>query len=258
MRRINWEVMSRLTENDVSGAARIAIKMLEPLPHIDVEYLRKRAEQAWWRFTYSFRSKHAAWWERTTAGIWLSLLDITRELQLPVTMDTLRGLRASLLYDTLAARLWPKVDDRIFRRYVRKRYDRQARRVVSRVTSATPGQHAARVITQVDELVNTGRDLLEQVRGAADRAPTHFIQAASKASYAVFNLLSLFARATIPALLVIAVWAAVSYWREGVAPSLAALAPRVALHPAYVAYVILISTFTFRRLQFRFSDQDSD
>src|SRR5262249_55507780 len=158
-----------------------------------------------------------------------------------ITADTLRNLRASLLYDTLAARLWPNLDDRVFQRYVRKRNERQARRVVRRYRAESPDQHAARAITQLDELMTTGQDLLEQLRSFTDRAPAHFIQVASKASYAALNLLSLGARVTLPVLLITLLLGAIRFWNAGALPQLAPLALRIALHPGYVAYAVVVA-----------------
>jgi predicted unusual protein kinase regulating ubiquinone biosynthesis (AarF/ABC1/UbiB family) len=255
MRRINWEIMTRMGRNDVSGAARVAVSIFEPLPHVDVDYLLKRCERAWWRFIYSMRSKHSAWWERTTAGLWLTMLETTREMNLSANLDTLRAVRASLLYDTLAARLWPQMDDRPFHRYAKERYRREARRIAARWRAESPDQRAARVITRLDELGRTGADLVNQVRAFAESAPSQFMQAASKASYALFSLLALGGRLVLP-VLVIAVVIAVGQLARGEAPTVLGSAAAIATHPLYIGYALLMATFTARRLQFRFSDTE--
>ena len=71
---------------------------------IDIDEFGKRVEDIFWQDLYAFRSKHAQWWERTSAKIWIRFLQLAREYQVPLNLNTLKMIRSTLLYETIAAR----------------------------------------------------------------------------------------------------------------------------------------------------------
>ena len=103
--------------------------LLEPLPPIDVDALAREIESVLDDSTRAARSSNAEWWERTSAGVWISFLRVVRHYGVRVNLDVLRMVRSTLLYDTLAARLYPDLD--IYGEYQRYR-DRNARRARQR------------------------------------------------------------------------------------------------------------------------------
>jgi ubiquinone biosynthesis protein len=96
--------------NDVGDMVECALAVLEPLPPIDIDEFSKRVEGVFWQDLYAFRSKHAEWWEHTSASIWLSFLQLAQEYSIPMNLNTLMMIRSSLLYDTIAARLYSDID----------------------------------------------------------------------------------------------------------------------------------------------------
>jgi predicted unusual protein kinase regulating ubiquinone biosynthesis (AarF/ABC1/UbiB family) len=119
--------------DDVGNMAQAAMTLLEPLPPIDAEEFRKRLEAVFWQDLYAFKSKHSRWWEKTSANIWLSLLDLIREFKVPARLNLLRMIRATLLADTIAARLDHKVDHyKEYQRYERSAGKRAAKRLQKR------------------------------------------------------------------------------------------------------------------------------
>jgi predicted unusual protein kinase regulating ubiquinone biosynthesis (AarF/ABC1/UbiB family) len=111
---------------DVGGMVQCVIGLMEPLPPIDIDPFRRRLEDAWWKGFYGIKSKHAEWWERTSFRLWSALLREVRRAQIPLPLSVLRMVRATLLYDTVAARLYRGIN--VFKEY-RWYYDRYARRV---------------------------------------------------------------------------------------------------------------------------------
>jgi ubiquinone biosynthesis protein len=255
-RRIRWELLLHLVRNDVSAAARSAVSMLEPLAHVDPDALVKRAEQVWWKFLYAMRSKGAQWWERTSAGLWLGLFASTREFGLQINMDTLRMLRASLLYDTLAARLWPKLDDSAFLKYRKDMFRRRAKRAIKQGLSETPQERWMRQVTMMEDLSRTAERFVSKAHDFTEQSPRRFLKLASKASFAASNLLVLGAQLAIPALVMAASATAYGIYHELPGPQFYDRLWVIVLHPAYMVYTILVVTLAFRRLQFRFSDRD--
>jgi ubiquinone biosynthesis protein len=139
--RYVWRQLLLAQHNqDISQMVACALAVLEPLPAIDLDEFTKRLENVFWQDLYAFKSKHSEWWERTSARIWLSFLELSREFAIPMNLNTLRMIRSTLLYDTIAARLYPRIsvykehhkyNERAGKR-ARKRYKRELHRLVTR------------------------------------------------------------------------------------------------------------------------------
>ena len=112
-------------QNDAEGMARGTLKLFEPLPPLDVKALFQEAEAEYTRVLTIFKSdqEHTEWWERTSVRQWMSFFKFSRENNIPVTIHTLRMIRATLLYDTVAVRICKDVDR--FDEYLRFRKFRE-------------------------------------------------------------------------------------------------------------------------------------
>ena len=119
-------------EEDIGGMVSCVIGLMEPLPPIDVDCLRRRLEDAWWKAFYGIKSKHAAWWERTSFRLWSALYREVRRQRIPLPLNMLRMIRATLLYDSVSARLYHKVNVFEEYRWYRKRYAQRIRRDFNR------------------------------------------------------------------------------------------------------------------------------
>lgn len=110
--------------NDVGGMALAALAILEPLPPIDKDHFKLRLEQMFYSDLYAIKSRHSHWSERISARLWLGFMKLSREFGIPMRLNTLRMIRASMLADTIAARLDHDQDP--YEEY--RHYDRQAGR----------------------------------------------------------------------------------------------------------------------------------
>jgi predicted unusual protein kinase regulating ubiquinone biosynthesis (AarF/ABC1/UbiB family) len=114
------------SNEDVGGMVQCVIGLMEPLPPIDIDAFRRRLEEAWWKGFYGIKSKHAQWWERTSFRLWTALFREVRAARIPLPLNMLRMIRATLLYDSVAARLYRRID--VFGEY-RWYFERYARHV---------------------------------------------------------------------------------------------------------------------------------
>lgn len=114
------------SQEDVGGMVQCVIHLMEPLPPIDLDSLRRRLENEWWKGFYGIKSHHADWRERTSFRLWTALFREVRRFQIPIPLNVLRMIRATLLYDSVAARIYPQIN--VFKEY-RKYYDGYARRI---------------------------------------------------------------------------------------------------------------------------------
>lgn len=114
------------SQEDVGGMVQCVINLMEPLPPIDLDSLRRRLENEWWKGFYGIKSKHAGWQERTSFRLWTALFREVRRFGIPMPLNVLRMIRATLLYDSVAARIYPEIN--VFKEY-RKYYDGYAERI---------------------------------------------------------------------------------------------------------------------------------
>jgi predicted unusual protein kinase regulating ubiquinone biosynthesis (AarF/ABC1/UbiB family) len=122
MLRMNYHY----TRGDVTGMVHCVLNLMEPLPHIDVDAFSKYLQDQWWKGYYGIKSRHADWSERTSFRLWVALLRGFRQFCIPMPLHMIRMVRATLLYDTVAAQLYPKIN--VFTEF-EKYYDGFARRV---------------------------------------------------------------------------------------------------------------------------------
>ncbi len=104
------ELFAREREEDLEGISRVALTLLEPLPPVDTEKVITAIEKVFWDAMIAQRSKHSQWWEKTSANLWLGFFRVTSQFKIPMSVDHVRMIRATLLYDTLAARLDNQID----------------------------------------------------------------------------------------------------------------------------------------------------
>ncbi len=190
-REVAIEMQRRLVEHDAAAAASVALAALEPLPYVDTDEVRRAAERAFLERVIVLRTSDAEWWERTSAALWLGLLEATREFQLPANQDLLRSTRATLLYDTIVARLDPTFDfPREFWRWIKHSERRWRRR--ERAASARRARAAgARAVRDLGRLPISLRRGLFWLNQATAELPRRVMAASNAGSYAASVLLRL-------------------------------------------------------------------
>jgi predicted unusual protein kinase regulating ubiquinone biosynthesis (AarF/ABC1/UbiB family) len=97
-------------QGDVAGMVRCVVALMEPTLNIDIDAFSKHLQDEWWKGYYGIKSKHADWSERTSFRLWIALLQSFRKFALPMPLHMLRMVRATLLYDTVAAQLDAKIN----------------------------------------------------------------------------------------------------------------------------------------------------
>src|SRR6185436_11092630 len=105
--------------DDVGGMAQAAMAIIGPIPpSVDKDEFGMRLETMFWNDLYAIKSKHSDWSERISARLWIGFLRLSREYSVPMRLNTLRMIRASMLADTIAGRLDHDTDPyREFRHY---------------------------------------------------------------------------------------------------------------------------------------------
>jgi predicted unusual protein kinase regulating ubiquinone biosynthesis (AarF/ABC1/UbiB family) len=259
-RGVTWQLQYHMGRDEVSSMVRAALALNEPLPPVDADELSRKLEVAWWRMVLSMKSKHVAWWERTTAGLWLFIMKIMREYHIPMTLNTLKIIRATLIYDTIAARLNPKVNVRTqVQRYTDDRRARLDRRALRQFRRDARGLDARRVVQRGYVALEETRDLVARVRFRMERllnqADFNFASEVKKASFVSLEILRL---GTL-GVGITAVGAAAAAIRRALARQpldAFAILKEVAASPVYWVLVGLLVLRMIRHIQFRVGDRD--
>lgn len=241
---------------DVSGMVQCVLALLEPLPPIDVDALTKEVEGVFADSLHALKSGHCEWWERTSAGVWIGFMRTARKYQIQIDLDTLRMIRSTLLYDTLAARLWGELDVyREYRQYrklmaaaARQRFRKRLRRLWKKGIDD-------RVFLRWEELVDLGNRVTYHLQRTLDSPTYRFTFLAGKAVFAISSavhwlVLSLTAGGIGVAGLALSKVAA----GEPLDP--AGTLAAVAGSPWYLGLVGLLAVVNVRRVLFRFGDHD--
>jgi predicted unusual protein kinase regulating ubiquinone biosynthesis (AarF/ABC1/UbiB family) len=162
-RRALERITSRMRDGDAGGMARATLRLLEPLPPVDLSSLLKHTEAEYMRVLCTFRTKakYTEWWERTSARLWLAMVKSAREYGLPMNMQMLRMVRATLLYDTLVLRLDRSIDR--YAEYARFRRKHGARWAAERWRKRARNLRR-HIFLHAEELAETGDDLLARAQ----------------------------------------------------------------------------------------------
>jgi ubiquinone biosynthesis protein len=256
--RNNWRQLSYYHDKaDIGRMVQAALAILEPLPPIDIDEFGKRVELIFWQDLYAFRSKHTEWWERTSAKIWIRFLRLAREYNVPLNLNTLKMIRSTLMYETIAARLYPDVDayheHRVYNKAAGNRARKRVHKQVLKWLFKGPNSEAYLTVEQIADMANRTLYLAQRW---LDAPPFQFSRMVDKAVYAV----SIFLRG------------ALTFSVTTLSLSFGLLAYRlITNHPGidiwgaalevlrYRPYQFLVGVITFleiRKVMFRFFDKD--
>jgi ubiquinone biosynthesis protein len=242
------------SREDVGGMVQCVIGLMEPLPPIDVDEFRRRLEHAWWKGFYGVKSRHAEWKERTSFPLWSALLNLVRDYRIPLPLNVLRMIRATLLYDTVAARIYARID--VFKEY-RRYHEGYARRVKREVQAAVVRQILCGLdqanYVRLAQLWNVGNLLLSRTQLFLQQPAPAFASLVSKG----FELVTIAIKfvllgGALTAVAAAGVWLT---WRDG-HTGLLALLGRRHVPDVLAALLALVALKYVRQAWFRLDDKD--
>lgn len=252
-RLLGREVMSRLSDNDVSGAASAFVEMLSPLPFLDTKELGQKIEGALWPALFAMRNRELPWYERTSGGVWLGALEVGHSFGARFRLEPLRLMRASIQFDLLAAQVWPRTNILgRFRRFEAESRLRSARRGARRVQRWFRRTPAERYPLQLERDIDTFRRLELLYRLFISDVPVDFQALSKKGAYAWAIVLQ--ATVTLSAVTLLGiggVWA----WRGGERGLVDAVMTAV-MHPLYGLVLALAFVSVSRVVMFRLDDRE--
>jgi ubiquinone biosynthesis protein len=194
-RNLMWQLNQYYSKEDVGGMVNMVISIMEPIdPVRGVQQFKKELLDAWWTGFYGIKSNHAQWWERSSFRLWLKFFELIRKHEIPIPRNMVRMIRATLLYDTVAAKLYPQINVfKEFEKYSRdvaKRARRQIEKSAIRQLLLGPDD---RNFLKAQQIVDVGNGILWRVQKFLDDPGFNFAEVAGK----VYSAVRSFVRAAI-------------------------------------------------------------
>ncbi len=187
-------------KDDIEGVARVSLTFMEPLPPIDVSTLLKEIEAEYLIALLGMRTQESEWWEKTTAQIWLAFFRVSSRHQIPISMGTVRMIRATLLYDTLALRLDHSLDIRKeYDKYRKKAGKAAKRRIHKNVRQRLKYGLGEMDYLKLEETLDMGTRILYRAQRLLDSQPFNSVAMLSKpivvlfetARFAIYSLIAI-------------------------------------------------------------------
>ena len=155
-RNLVLEMNRRFFSGDVVGMVQCVTGIMEPLPRIDTDAFTALLEKEWWQGYYGIIDKHAAWYERTSFRLWTALLVTLRKSDIELPTRMLKLVRATLLYDTVAAQLDNKInvfaEFEKYAHWAAKRQRREMKKAMIRQAFEGPDDWVYQRFNQVEKI----------------------------------------------------------------------------------------------------------
>ena len=246
-----------MARGDLLTVVQLALAVSEPLPPVDVNVVAHEMEAAYHQFQLALKSKHAAWYERTSAALWIATIGVIRRHGIPAPVDLLIYSRATLLYDTICARLDPSFNyNREYNRYGKdatRRARKRVRRAIQRRLRGGPTDSDYATIEAISATAGEGLYRLRRLFSA----PHDFLQlpyAIEKWVFTVMTGLKLAVRAA----LLTAVLTAVSlgaHWLIGEPLDPLSALQGVLINPWYQVALLAVAAVHLRLILSRMADK---
>jgi len=247
------------SKDDAEGMARGTMKLFEPLPPLDVNDVFQEVEAEFTRVLAVFKSKqkHSEWWERTSVLQWMAFFKYSREHNIPVAIHTLRMIRATLLYDTVAVRICKEIDrfeeytkvNRFREKQARKRIAKGANRQFKR------GLDDA-IYLKLEDFAKTSEMLLYRTQNALGSPPFNYQSLMGKWVYAISVGIKLIGKLFLLTLIAGPIIAGRHFMAGSVLPPVEIL-QSLQTNPLYLVIFTILILISIRQILFRLRDQES-
>ncbi len=186
------QILSYARQRDAQSMARAALTLMEPLPPIDLLELTLELEVYTWQLIYALEAKPTslAWQDRTSAVLWTGIMRLARKYGIVIDIQVLRLLRATLLFESMAVRLHPKIDFvRQYWKYSTDRAEQARRRVTDTLVAIQEGKSDEQLVIRMDRIATILDGFFLRTRHLLTLPSVNFNALTSKWSFAFYTLL---------------------------------------------------------------------
>jgi hypothetical protein len=205
-----------------------------------------------------FKSDHeyTQWWERTSVRQWASFFKFSRENNIPVTIHTLRMIRATLLYDTVAVRICKEVDRfDVYMKFRRYREKRAKQRIFKRMGNQFDQGLNNTLFLRMEEIAKTSEKLMYRTQGFLSSPVFNFGSMVGKWFFVLALILHFLGQALTFTLLALLIAAGINL-AGGQLVAVPMLLSQVVSNTGFQVVLIGLGVTHFRQMLFRLSDQE--
>ncbi len=257
-RRLAMHTINNLeTKDDIEGVARVALTFMEPLPPIDINVVLKEIEAEFLNSLAGMRTPESQWWEKTSAQLWLGFFKVSNKNQIPISMGTVRMIRATLLYDTLALRLDHDID-------IRKEYAKY-RKGVGKATKKRMHKVAKKRLNKgldnmdylrLQETIDIGSRILYRSHRLLDTFSFNSLAMLSKPIVVLFEGFMLIMYTVLVIILSAITFTAYQFLLHGAAINFVEALREIASRWWFQLFILIIIFSKVRRMYLRLKDKD--
>lgn len=254
------QVLYYARERDPQSMARASLILMEPLPSIDILELTQQLESYDWQLIYALEAepKSLRWQERTSAIHWTGIIWLARKHGLLIDRQVLRLLRATLLYESMAARMHPTIDYvHQYWKFNAYRAEQARRRVTTTILDTLEGKTSGQMIIRLDRIATIVDGFFLRTRHMLSLPSVNFNALTSKWSYAFEGLVRLVTMALGVTVLGAAAIALNRYATGQPALSAYTVIQLLIANPIYQAVLLLLLVVTSRAVLFRLDDREA-
>lgn len=254
------QILSYARQRDPQNMARATLALMEPLPPIDLIELTQELEGYNWQLIYALEAKprSLAWQDRTSAVLWTGIMRLARKHGIVIDIQVLRLMRATLLFESMAVRLHPKIDFvRQYWKFNTDRADQARRRMTDALLGIQDGKNDEQIIIRLDRIATILDGFFLRTRHMLSLPSVNFNALTSKWSYVFYTLLRFLGAAlvvTVLAGLLVSLNLLVS---GRPAMSVYELIRFLIGNPLYQAALLLLLLINGRTVLFRMDDRES-
>ena len=247
-------IVVSMKKRDVEAMARASLVLMEPLPPVDLPAVMKMSQAEYQRIlnTCTTPAEYTEYWERTSARLWLGLISVARQFNIPVNLHMLRMIRATLLYDSIVLRLDPRLDR--YDEYYRFMKDR-AELVKLKWKARLRENTGDNLLLNVEEFGKALNDLLSRAQASVGRP---IVSLGSTVNRGIFTASVLSRMAGRILWVTILLVAAVNFnaYLTGAPASFLTGFNVVLQSRIYQVFLVAIVLFNIRHILFRLRDRD--
>jgi ubiquinone biosynthesis protein len=262
MKRKFMQFNRDMVRGDVNGMAQTTISIFEPLPAIDPDSFNHALANIYRSLLIANECSNATWEEKCAGGMWMSVIGVCRDFNIPMNLDTIRIFRATFMYDSMIYRLNPKLDPRD--EYVRyeQRYNRLCRdRVVKSLFRRGGGPLTADFARLIENVALSER-IVTRVQKFIDTPSYTFGYSVNKVAYFFSTMTKAAIRMVQVLVLVTLVAIAGTYFTTpGEADAIVSFGDvlmQVVTDPVFIAIGLLYLLQTLHKVMFRIDDIDTN
>jgi ubiquinone biosynthesis protein len=189
MRRQLLTFNRAMVNDDINGMVQTTISMLEPLPHFDVSRFSDQLMNVYREGFIAHKCGTAPWYDKCSGSMWMKVIILSQQYNLPMSLDTVRIFRANFLYDSIIYRLHAGLNaQKEFKRWAKKLDESNREEMLKDFRKRAFGPLDSD-FTRRKELLALVEGAMARIQSAIDQPSYNFALSIGKVAFAVTLIL---------------------------------------------------------------------